>query len=246
MIKLFGNASPNVAKIIYMLEEVGLPFEHIWVNQYEDEQFGDTFTALNPNAKVPAIVDVDADNHAVFESGAILIYLAEKTGRLLPRSEPARSTVIAWLMVQMASVGPTFGQYNHFSNPVYSNETLPYARQRFGNEAHRILAMVERRLTQSAYFGGESYSVADIAMYPWMCLLDFIGLPSASLTGLQQWRDRIGSRPAIVRGDKRWDAAREKTKEQRMAATPEQLDRYFGRVARIRIDEQEGYDHATR
>ena len=233
MIKLLSNASPNGIKVVIMLEELGVPYEHVWIDQYADEQFSAAFVAINPNSKVPAIVDTGADGLAVFESGAILLYLSEKHGQFMPLVEPERSTALSWLMVQMSGVGPTLGNYNHFARPDYSTERIPYAQNRFGNEARRLLRVLDTRLGQVPYFAGPEYSIVDMAMYPWMCLLDFIGLPHAHLSNLRQWCATVGARPAVKRALDAWEAARIRNDAARGAATPQQLDRYFGRELRF-------------
>jgi len=232
MIKLYGNASPNVVKVVIMLEETGMPYEYVWIDQYQDEQFSPAYARINPNNKVPAIVDEGARGRSVFESGAILIYLAEKTGCFLPASEPDRSSTFAWLMLQMSGIGPMFGQFNHFNSPDYSNEDVPYAKNRFGNEARRIIKVLEHRLSECAYLAGSAYSIADIAAYPWMVLRSFIGLPAEGLPNIEAWTQRIAARPAVMRAQERWDKARAISAAAKAAASPEQRDRYFGRVPR--------------
>jgi GST-like protein len=187
-----------------MLEEVGLPYNVIPVNLGAEQQFTAEFTALNPNRRIPVIIDHDVAGGplAVFESGAILIYLAEKTGKLLPTDVRARAAVLQWLMFQMSAVGPMLGQAGHFFNQ--APEKIPYAIQRFTDESLRILGVLEQGLTGREYLGGD-YSIADIATYPWivaawkpfqMLFADKV----AAMGKVQAWLDRVGARPAVQRG----------------------------------------------
>ena len=233
MIRVYGNASPNVVKVVLMLEELGLAYEQAWVDQWTDQQFSPAFIALNPNSKVPAMVDEDA-GVTVFESGAILIYLAEKAGAFLPTLEPDRSRVMSWLMLQMSGIGPTFGNFNHFNNFDYTDEEVPYAKRRFGNEARRLVGVLDRRLGEATYLGGADYSIADIATYPWASLFDPIGVSTESAPHLRAWLERVGDRPAARRTMSAWDKAKVRTGADRAGASPQVRDRYFGRVPRSR------------
>ncbi len=204
MIDLYTWTTPNGRKISIMLEECGLPYKVMPVNLGTDEQMKPEFLAINPNHKIPAIIDHDAKGgpRKLFESGAILIYLAEKTGRFLPTSEPDRSEVIQWLMYQMSHVGPIIGQAGHFINQ--AEEKIPYAIQRFVNESARIVGVLNTGLAGREYLGGD-YSIADMATFPWVraawdpfksMMPERIG----TLANVQAWLDRVGARPAVVKG----------------------------------------------
>ena len=190
MIRLYAAHTPNGRKVSVMLEECALPYEIVKVNLAKGEQFTPEFTALNPNQKIPAIVD---DEVTLAESGAILIYLAEKVGRLL---EP-RYPVMQWLMFQMAHVGPMLGQAHHFR--LQAKEKLPYAIERYEKEAARIYGVLERRLQETHSLAGE-YSIADIATYPWVMRYFNFGVALDDYPALKRWADRIGERPAVQRG----------------------------------------------
>ncbi len=167
MIDLYTWTTPNGRKISIMLEETGLQYKVIPVDLGKEEQHSARFTAINPNQKIPAIVDHDLDGEplAIFESGAILVHLAEKTGRFLPRDVRGRTAVMQWLMYQMSQVGPIIGQTGHFVNQ--APEKIPYAIQRFINESLRIIAVLNAGLAEREYLAGD-YSIADIATYPWV------------------------------------------------------------------------------
>jgi GST-like protein len=204
MIDLYTWTTPNGRKISIMLEEVGLPYKVVPVNLTKEEQFGAAFTAINPNQKIPAIVDHDVAGGplAVFESGAILVYLAEKTGRFLPTDVRERSAVIQWLMYQMSHVGPIIGQTGHFVNQ--APEKIPYAIQRFVNESVRIVGVLDTGLTGRAYLGGE-YSIADMATYPWVVAAwgpfqSMMPEKVAEFGNVKSWLERVGARPAVERG----------------------------------------------
>jgi GST-like protein len=190
MIKLYAWHTPNGRKVSVMLEECGLPYEIVKINLGKGEQFTPEFTGLNPNQKIPAIVDGDL---RLAESGAILIYLAEKAGRLL---EP-RYPVMQWLMFQMAHVGPMLGQAHHFR--LQAKEKLPYAIERYEQEAARIYGVLERELARREYLAAE-YSIADIATYPWIMRYFNFGVALEDYPALQRWADKIGARPAVQRG----------------------------------------------
>jgi len=204
MIDLYTWTTPNGRKISIMLEECGLPYDVIPVDLGKDEQLKPEYLAINPNHKIPAIIDRDAPGgpKTIFESGAILIYLAEKSGKFLPAREPGRSEVIQWLMFQMASVGPNLGQAGHFIND--APEKIPYAIQRFVNESLRIVGVLNTGLTGRQYLAGD-YSIADMATYPWVqaAWTPFKGLmPNeiGTLTNVQAWLDRMAARPGVVAG----------------------------------------------
>jgi GSH-dependent disulfide-bond oxidoreductase len=202
MIDLYTWTTPNGRKISIMLEEVGLPYRVIPVNLGKDEQHRPEFLAVNPNGKIPAIVDHDVPGGplSVFESGAILVHLAEKSGRLLPTDVRARATTFQWLMFQMSHVGPIIGQAGHFLND--AEEKVPYAIRRFVGESLRIVGVLETGLAGREYLAGE-YSIADIATYPWVAAAwprfkEMVGEQSGG--NVQRWLDRVGARPAVQRG----------------------------------------------
>jgi GST-like protein len=231
MIDLYGMTSPNVVKIILMLEETGLPYRFNWVSIWSGQQFTPEFLELNPNGKVPVIVDENGPGGKpcrVFESGAILIYLAEKSGQLLPRESVARYEVLEWMMIQLTGVGPAFGQHVHFTRfaPEQSNE---YARSRYATEVRRLLEVLDRRLQRSAYLAGEQYSVADVATYPWISALAFLGLEAADYPALARWTGTIAERPAARRARARTEELRPRTQAELNAASAEDKDRLFGR-----------------
>ncbi len=198
MIDLYTWSTPNGRKISVMLEETGLPYEVHPVNIREDEQFKPDFLAISPNNKIPAIVDRDT-GVSVFESGAILIYLAEKAGQLLPEAGPERAKTLEWLMWQMASWGPMLGQLNHFANTAETK--LPYAIQRFTQEAVRLFGVLDKRLGQVEHLAGD-YSIADIAVYPWtpLALNALKQMAGLEAPNVEAWVHRVGARPAVQRG----------------------------------------------
>lgn len=196
MIDLYTFTTPNGRKPAIMLEEVGLPYNSIKIDIRKGDQFTPEFVAINPNSKIPAIVDQDT-GITVFESGAILIYLAEKTGQLLP-SEPAnRIKVIEWLMFQMASVGPMFGQLSHFRN--YAPEKIPYAIERYEKETLRLFGVLDGELAKQEFIAGD-YSIADIATYPWVAAYEFLGVTLDNHPNLKGWVETMKNRPAVQKG----------------------------------------------
>jgi len=201
MIDLYTWTTPNGRKVSVMLEEIGLPYAVHPVNIGQGEQFRPEFVAICPNSKIPAIVDRDA-GVSVFESGAILIYLGEKTGKLLPKSGAARAATIEWLMWQMANVGPMFGQVNHFANA--APERIPYAIDRYATESARLLKVLDDRLAKVPFVAGE-YSIADVALYPWIAaafqlLKNFKPDVAGDGQHVERWLATIGARPAVARG----------------------------------------------
>ena len=200
MIELWSWPTPNGHKVHIALEELELPYEVIPVNIGSGDQFKPEFLAITPNHRIPAIVDSDGPNgrFTLFESGAILIYLAEKTGKLMPTDAAARYVCLQWLMFQMGGVGPMFGQYNHFAS--YAPEKLPYAIERYTNEVARLHRVLEARLSQSKYLAGEAYSIADIATFPWIRNPDRRGIDLADYPAVKRWHDLIAARPAVERG----------------------------------------------
>jgi len=203
MIDVFSWATPNGHKVHIMLEECGLAYRAIPVNIGAGDQFKPEFLKISPNNKIPAITDPqgpDGKPISLFESGAILVYLAAKTGKLLPASDRARYEVLQWLMFQMGSVGPMLGQAHHFR--LYAPEKLRYAIDRYSNEARRIYNVIDRRLSQSAWLGGEDYSIADIAAFPWLRSWERQGIVLSEYPYLQAWFNKISERPAVQRGVK--------------------------------------------
>jgi len=197
MIDLYTAATPNGWKASVMLEEVGLPYELHALKLSEQQQKQDWFLKINPNGRIPAIVDRDEDNFAVFESGAILVYLAEKTGKLMPGDVRGRSLVIQWLMFQMGGIGPMMGQANVFFR--YWHEKYQPAIDRYQNESRRLLAVLDHRLEDHEYLAGD-YSIADIANWCWARGHDWGGVSIDGLDHLQRWIAQIGERPAVQRG----------------------------------------------
>jgi GST-like protein len=197
MIHLYTAATPNGRKISIALEEMGLPYEVRHLRLGEQEQKRPEYLAINPNGRIPAIVDEDEDGFAVFESGAILLYLAEKTGRFLPVDRRGRSVAIQWLMFQMGGVGPMQGQAHVFVR--YAPEPIPYAIDRYQNEVRRLYEVLDRRLSEAAFLGGD-YGIADMATWPWVASHDWAGVPLDGLAHLQRWFDEVGERPALRRG----------------------------------------------
>ncbi len=197
MIDLYTAATPNGRKASIMLEELELPYEATWFDLGELRQREPWFLKLNPNGRIPAIVDRDEGEFAVFESGAILIYLAEKTGRLLPAETKARSTVLQWLMFQMGGVGPMQGQANVFYR--YAAEKIDYAIDRYQRETRRLYEVLDVRLEDSEYLAGD-YSIADIATWPWVTGHEWSGVSLDGLEHLERWERSISERPAVQRG----------------------------------------------
>jgi GST-like protein len=184
-----------------MLEECGLPYRVIPVNIGAAEQFAPSFLAISPNNKIPAIVDPDGPDGqpiSLFESGAILLYLAAKTGRFLPEDLRARYEVLQWLMFQMGGLGPMLGQAHHFR--IYAPEKVPYAIERYTNEARRLYGVLDRRLAKSRYIGCNEYSIADIAIFPWLRSWKNQGIDWNDYPQLKGWFDEVGARPAVMRG----------------------------------------------
>ncbi|SDP24682.1 glutathione S-transferase family protein [Pseudomonas jinjuensis] len=197
MIDLYTAATPNGHKASIALEELGLPYEVHALSFDRREQKSPEFLRINPNGRIPAVVDRDNGDFAVFESGAILIYLAEKTGRLMPLDSKGRSTVIQWLMFQMGGVGPMQGQANVFFR--YFPEQLQGAIDRYQHETRRLYEVLDSRLGEVEYLAGD-YSIADIATFPWVRIHDWSGVSVEGLDNLQRWLAAIEARPAVQRG----------------------------------------------
>ncbi|HYB10266.1 MAG TPA: glutathione S-transferase N-terminal domain-containing protein [Alphaproteobacteria bacterium] len=202
MIDLYTWPTPNGRKISIMLEEAGLPYTVFKVDIANGDQFAPEYLALNPNGKIPTIVDhegPDGRDLVVFESGAILIYLAEKAGMLLPSTHAERMTTIAWLMFQVSGLGPMFGQAHHFRR--FAPEPIPYAVTRYEKEAARLYGVIERRLGEVEYLAG-AYSIADIASYPWIARHEWQGIELSEYPNVKRWFATVSSRPAVQRGMK--------------------------------------------
>jgi len=197
MIDLYTAATPNGRKVSIMLEEIGLPYSVRTVDLGAGEQKSPEFLALNPNGRIPVIVDRDNGDFAVFESGAILMYLAEKTGQLLPRQEKARSRVIQWLMFQMGGLGPMMGQANVFFR--YFPEKIPAAIHRYQHESLRLLTVLDGQLNGRDYLC-DDYSIADIANWAWAARHEWSGIDISHLEHLGAWINRLAQRPAVARG----------------------------------------------
>jgi glutathione S-transferase/GST-like protein len=198
MIELYTAPTPNGWKASIMLEEVGLPYEVRPINLLSGEQKEDWFLRINPNGRIPAIVDRDEGAFPVFESGAILVYLAEKAGsRLLPTEKKARSRVLQWLMFQMGGVGPMQGQANVFFR--YAPEQIPFAIDRYQNETKRLYTVLDGQLKDHEYLAGD-YSIADIATWPWVRIHAWAGVETDDLPHLTRWIEALAARPACERG----------------------------------------------
>ena len=198
MIELFTAATPNGWKVSVALEELGLPYTVRALSLGKLEQKEDWFLSINPNGRVPAIIDHDNGDFAVFESGAILIYLAEKTGKLLPTDAKGRSRVLQWLMFQMGGVGPMMGQANVFFR--YAPEKIPYAIERYQRESRRLFEVMERQLKDHPYIANDEYSIADIALWCWVAGHEWSGVSVDGLPGVKRWLDLVGSRAAVQKG----------------------------------------------
>ena len=202
MIHLYTWKTSNGRKASIMLEELGIPYEVHPINIRADEQFAPDFLKISPNNRIPAIVDPDGPGGeplSLFESGAILIYLADKfKSPLLPADPRARITVIQWLMWQMGGVGPMFGQAHHFNQ--FAKEDVPYAKKRYTEEARRLYGVMNKRLGESEYLGGPDYTIADIATYPWTVRYEWQGMDLNEVPNVKRWFDAISARPAVQKG----------------------------------------------
>lgn len=203
MIDLYTFTTPNGRKVSIALEELGLPYNVHVVDITKGDQFKPEFLAINPNNKIPAIVDPQgpgAKPFSVFESGAILLYLAEKTGKLLPQDARGRTEAVQWLMFQMSGIGPMLGQLNHFKR--FAKEQIPYAIDRYTQESARLLGVMDKHLAQHEFLA-PTYSVADIATYPWLAgTAQFYPELLQPVPHVRRWLDTVGARPAVQRGMK--------------------------------------------
>jgi len=197
MIDLYTWSTPNGRKVSIMLEECGLDYAAHPVDISKDEQFKPDFLKISPNNRIPAIIDRD-NGKSLFESGAILLYLASKTGRFLPADVRGKFQALEWLMFQMGSIGPMLGQTHHFR--IYAPEKIGYAIERYTNEARRLYGVMDRRLANSRYIGGPEYTIADIAIFPWLRSWKNQGIDWNDFPHLKGWFDEIAARPAVQRG----------------------------------------------
>lgn len=206
MITLYTATTPNGIKVSIALEELGLDYAVKPVSLSKLEQKEDWFLRINPNGRIPAIVDHAHNDFAVFESGAILVYLASQTGRLMPAEPQGASLVMQWLMFQMGGIGPMMGQANVFYR--YAPEKIPYAIDRYQREVRRLLEVLDDQLKEHEYLAGD-YSMADIANWCWAQSHDWSGVSIDGLDNLQRWLEQIGNRPAVIRGkaipDENWN-----------------------------------------
>ncbi|MBO9649429.1 MAG: glutathione S-transferase N-terminal domain-containing protein [Variovorax sp.] len=202
-IDVYSWATPNGHKVHIMLEECGLPYRAHPVNIGKGDQFEPAFLKISPNNKIPAITDPEGPDGkpiSLFESGAILVYLAGKTGKFLPEGDRGRFDVLQWLMFQMGSVGPMLGQTHHFRN--YAPEKIQYAIDRYSNETKRIYGVIDKQLSTHKFIAGDTYTIADIAIFPWLRSYENQGITLEDFPHLKQWFEGIAARPAVQRGVK--------------------------------------------
>ena len=201
MIDVYSTATPNGHKVHIMLEECGLPYRLHHINIGEGDQFKPDFLAISPNNKIPAIVDADGPDGkpiSLFESGAILVYLASKAGKFLGNTDREKFTTLQWLMFQMGGVGPMLGQAHHFR--IYAPEKLEYGINRYTNEAKRLYGVIDKQLSTHAYLAGDEYTIADIATFPWLRSWKNQGIDWADYPHAKRWFDEVSERPAVKRG----------------------------------------------
>jgi GST-like protein len=200
MIDLYTWSTPNGRKVSIMLEECALPYRVHKINIGSNaEQFAPEYLRINPNGKIPSIVDPEGPGGrpiAMMESGAILIYLAEKAGRFFPRED--RYVILQWLMFQMGGVGPMFGQAHHFMRA--KKDEVPYGSERYGNEAKRLYGVMDRQLQKNEFIAGREYTIADIAIYPWVARHEWHRVELAQFPSVKRWYDALGARPAVQKG----------------------------------------------
>jgi GST-like protein len=207
MIELHSSPTPNGQKVMIMLEETGLEWKHFDINIRLGEQFTPAFIKKSPNNKIPTIVDGDGPGgkpYTMMESGAILFYLAEKTGKFLPKDARKRYDTMQWLIFQMAHVGPMFGQANHFNNYAKENtkDPMPYAKDRYNNESIRLYRVLDNRARDSAWMGCDEYTIADMAIYPWTKGHKDRGVDKAGYPNFMRWFEAMEARPAVQRNNK--------------------------------------------
>ena len=201
MIDVYSTATPNGHKVHILLEELGLPYRVHHIDIGAGDQFKPDFLAISPNNKIPAIVDADGPDGkpiSLFESGAILLYLAGKSGRFLGHTDREKFTTLQWLMFQMGGVGPMLGQAHHFR--IYAPEQIAYAVERYTNEARRLYGVLDRRLAEQTWLAGTDYTIADIATFPWIRSWKNQGIELSDFPQVQRWFDDIAARPAVQRG----------------------------------------------
>lgn len=209
-IQLYSLATPNGRKVSIALEELGLPYDAHRIDIMAGDQFAPEYVKINPNSKIPSIVDPDGPGgqpFSVMESGAILLYLAEKTGKLIPKQARERYECLQWLFFQMGGQGPMFGQFGHFYKFAGENCDHPYPKERYTKEVKRLLAVLDRRLEGRSFLVADEYSIADIAAFPWVGCLDWgygarDELDLKSYSHVEAWHERCAQRPAAVRGAK--------------------------------------------
>ena len=231
MIELWGSSSPNVQKVVIALEELEAPYEVIYVNLLNHEESSPKFATLTPNRKVPLIVDQEGpagEPVTIWESGAILFYLAEKFGRLFPQDGPGRYHAMQWLMFQMSGVGPMFGQHVHFTR--YAPEGQDYSRARYTTEVKRLYDVMEGRLGESRYLAGDEYTIADIATWPVVHNLEFRGVRGEDLPNVVRWAEDIRRRPAVTRTLEVVAKIPRPDPTELLRDHPDLMDRYFGRA----------------
>ena len=230
MIELYGNGSPNVVKVILMCEELGLEWKLKLIDVLQGDQYEASFVAMNPNARIPVIIDhgIGSTPVTIFESAAILIHLAETRGALLPSDVAARAEVMQWTMLQATAVGPMLGQYMHFHR--YAPPGLDYARKRYDAEANRLMGVFDARLEQRQFIAG-AYSIADISAYPWLRMFREVILEGAGYPAIGRWLDRLKTRPAVLRAQAHADEIFEVDQVSFKDARSEQFDRLFNRSA---------------
>lgn len=238
MITLYGMGSPNVLKVLIALEELGLPYRFEYIDVFHGEQFSDTFGRITPNRKVPVIIDEDGPDGqplTLWESGAILIHLAEKAGQLLPTEPRARLIALQWLMFQMAGIGPMFGQNSHFR--IFSPESEhAYARARYATEVKRLFDVVELRLAESAFLGGPDYGIVDIASWPWLRSAKARNVDLDTLPATKRWVEALGARPAVQRATSFFENLKAPDVPRMLKEESDSLDRYLGRGKYSRAD----------
>lgn len=220
--------TPNGWKISIFLEEIGIPYSVVPVDITDGDQFKEEFLKISPNNKMPAIVDYEGPGGgpiSLFESGAILIYLSEKTGQFFPQAPRERYETLSWLMFQMGHVGPMLGQAHHFRG--YAPEEIPYAIDRYTNEAARLYGVMDRHLAENDYFVGD-YSIADVAIYPWLVSHERQGQDMNDFPNLYRWFEQVGSRPAVQRGLAVGEELRQPIEE----VDEESRNRLFGNTGR--------------
>ena len=226
MIDFYALTSPNVQKIFIALEELELPYNTKLIDVWKGEHYTPEFTRINPNRKIPAIVDHDGPGgrpYTVFESGAILMYLADKTGRLLPADKAKRFDVLQWMMIQMTSVGPMCGQLVHFRR--FAPAGNDYSLSRYRTEVNRLFDLYDQRLASHAYVGGEEYTIADIAVFPWLRNHELLGISIAERPHVTRYVEKISAHPAVKRAMAKVGAIQ----TARDTATDDIKDRVFGR-----------------